>query len=88
MVPFVFYGSSIAISVPSPLLFGACLTFLLYLPASPRGVLYVCSEKICQTPNKNTVVEFFLKVVGLQRTNLLRWNPMRSVLLGITEIIF
>ena len=39
---------------------------------------------------KKAVTEFFLfgKVVGLQHQNLLKWNPMIIVFLGVTETIF
>ena len=32
--------------------------------------------------------KFFGKVLGLQQSNLLNWNPTTSVYLGITKIIF
>ena len=63
MVHFAFFGSSIATPVPAPLLCSTCLAFLLnVLRYSPRGVLYVYSEKTRQTPKKKTMVEFFLKI--------------------------
>ena len=55
MVHFVFLGSSIATPIPSNLL----LQYLLILRYSPRGVLYVYSEKIRQTQRKKPWWRFF-----------------------------
>ena len=57
---------------------------------------WICSELFCKSCSlclfqKNVFWQkqfFFGKVVDLQDSNLLKWNPTLNIFLGITEIIF
>ena len=83
----VFFCSSIVTPVLPTLLCSTCLTFLLnfFTELSTKSCFKVYSEKICQTPKKTSWWSFCGKVVGLKRSNFLKWNPTISDFVGITE---
>ena len=83
-------SGTIAISCPLTYhVYCAVILYLIFSELFTKGCFLCQFQKFAKLQKKKRRWNFLYgNVVGLQHPNLLKWNPTKSVFLGITDIIF